>query len=160
MSTFAVLTCTACMKRQTYIFCSFHISDQPEIEVDQTWIPTGEGIEAEVSCNIHAEPVPEVKFILYFPSHLSSSDILSKFIVCWLSHPNFFTDILMTTSIFMICDAYFEVHLTSMGLISSLFHEAFSFYRSRQYCESKVLYNTEVTRCLMVDCSLTKDYFY
>jgi len=35
---------------------------QPEIEVEQTWLPTGEGIEAEVSCNIHAEPVPEVKW--------------------------------------------------------------------------------------------------
>lgn len=35
---------------------------QPEIEVQQEWLPTGEGIEAEVSCNIHAEPVPEVKW--------------------------------------------------------------------------------------------------
>jgi len=35
---------------------------QPEIEVEQTWLPTGEGIEAEVACNIHAEPVPEVKW--------------------------------------------------------------------------------------------------
>eukprot|EP00093_Oithona_nana_P010757 10757.XXX_265016_286838_1 [CDS] Oithona nana genome sequencing. len=34
----------------------------PEIEVDQTWIPTGEGIEAVVSCNIHAEPVASVKW--------------------------------------------------------------------------------------------------
>lgn len=35
--------------------------DQPEIEADQTWLPTEDGIEAEVSCNIHAEPAAEVK---------------------------------------------------------------------------------------------------
>ena len=43
-----------------FFYLLFHISDPPEIEVDQTWIPTGEGIEAEVSCNIHAEPAAEV----------------------------------------------------------------------------------------------------
>ena len=40
-----------------------YLTDPPEIEVDQTWIPTGEGIEAEVSCNIHAEPVASVSSI-------------------------------------------------------------------------------------------------
>ena len=39
---------------------SVYISDPPEIEVDQSWVPTGEGIEAEVSCNIHAEPPADV----------------------------------------------------------------------------------------------------
>lgn len=34
----------------------------PEIAVDQTWIKTKEGIEAEVSCNVHGEPQPEVKW--------------------------------------------------------------------------------------------------
>lgn len=34
----------------------------PEIEVDQSWIRTGDGIEAEVSCNVHAEPRAEVKW--------------------------------------------------------------------------------------------------
>jgi len=34
----------------------------PEIEVDQSWISTGDGIEAEVSCNIHAEPPADVKW--------------------------------------------------------------------------------------------------
>merc|ERR1712241_212010 len=33
-----------------------------EIEVDQSWIRTGDGIEAEVSCNVHAEPRAEVKW--------------------------------------------------------------------------------------------------
>ena len=36
------------------------ISDPPEIEVDQSWIPNEEGIEAEVSCNIYAEPPADV----------------------------------------------------------------------------------------------------
>uniref|UniRef100_A0A0K2SXN7 Ig-like domain-containing protein n=1 Tax=Lepeophtheirus salmonis TaxID=72036 RepID=A0A0K2SXN7_LEPSM len=34
----------------------------PEIEVDQSWIRTEEGIEAEVSCSVHAEPKAEVKW--------------------------------------------------------------------------------------------------
>jgi len=34
----------------------------PEIEVDQSWIPNEEGIEAEVSCNIYAEPPADVKW--------------------------------------------------------------------------------------------------
>lgn len=34
----------------------------PEIEVDQSWIRTPDGIEAEVSCNIHSEPKAEVKW--------------------------------------------------------------------------------------------------
>ena len=45
-----------------WIYIKSTFSDQPEIEVDQTWIPTGEGIEAEVSCNIHAEPAADVSF--------------------------------------------------------------------------------------------------
>ena len=40
-------------------------SDPPDIEVDQSWITTSDGIEAEVSCNIHAEPRPEVSSIEY-----------------------------------------------------------------------------------------------
>ena len=48
-----------------YSYTCVSLSDPPEIEVDQTWIPTGEGIEAEVSCNIHAEPVASVSS---FPS--------------------------------------------------------------------------------------------
>jgi len=34
----------------------------PEIEVTHTWVRQSEGIEAEVSCNVHAEPKPEVKW--------------------------------------------------------------------------------------------------
>ena len=52
---------------------NYTISDQPEIEVEQTWLPTGEGIEAEVSCNIHAEPVPEVSF--FFTFHVYSKSL-------------------------------------------------------------------------------------
>ena len=40
---------------------SFSVSDPPEIEVTHTWVRQSEGIEAEVSCNVHAEPKPEVK---------------------------------------------------------------------------------------------------
>ena len=46
-----------------------YLTDPPEIEVDQTWIPTGEGIEAEVSCNIHAEPVASVSSIFLLRQH-------------------------------------------------------------------------------------------
>ncbi|XP_023342737.1 limbic system-associated membrane protein [Eurytemora carolleeae] len=34
----------------------------PEIEMDSTWIKTKDGIEAEVSCIVHGEPIPEVKW--------------------------------------------------------------------------------------------------
>ena len=42
------------------IFILIRILDSPEIEVDQSWIRTPDGIEAEVSCNIHSEPKAEV----------------------------------------------------------------------------------------------------
>ena len=42
------------------IFILIPILDSPEIEVDQSWIRTNDGIEAEVSCNIHSEPKAEV----------------------------------------------------------------------------------------------------
>lgn len=35
-------------------------ADPPEIEVDQQWIRDPEGIQAEVSCHVHAEPKAEV----------------------------------------------------------------------------------------------------
>ena len=44
---------------------NLYISDPPEIEVDQSWVPTGEGIEAEVSCNIHAEPPADVSVMAW-----------------------------------------------------------------------------------------------
>jgi len=34
----------------------------PEIDVTQSWLRTSDGIEAEVSCNVHAEPKAEVKW--------------------------------------------------------------------------------------------------
>ena len=40
--------------------CYLFFADRPEIEVDHSWIRTGDGIEAEVSCNVHAEPRAEV----------------------------------------------------------------------------------------------------
>lgn len=43
------------------IYC--FLSDSPEIEIDQTWIPTKDGLEAEVACNIHAEPAADVSII-------------------------------------------------------------------------------------------------
>ena len=61
---------------------NYTISDQPEIEVEQTWLPTGEGIEAEVACNIHAEPVPEVSFFPFFfllPLHFFLLSCLAAF---------------------------------------------------------------------------------
>ena len=46
--------------QRTFFKLSALISDPPEIEVDQSWIPNEEGIEAEVSCNIYAEPPADV----------------------------------------------------------------------------------------------------
>ena len=36
--------------------------DAPEIEVEQSWIRTGSGIEAQVSCSVHSEPRAEVRW--------------------------------------------------------------------------------------------------
>ncbi len=41
-------------------FFLFSISDAPEIEVEQSWVRTNAGIEAQVSCNVHSEPRAEV----------------------------------------------------------------------------------------------------
>ncbi len=40
------------------IFVTFSVP--PEIEINQSWIRTSEGIEAEISCYVHAEPKEEV----------------------------------------------------------------------------------------------------
>jgi hypothetical protein len=45
---------------------SFHVSlhsfvsDPPEIEVERSWVHTGEGYEAQLVCIVHGEPAPEV----------------------------------------------------------------------------------------------------
>lgn len=69
------------------------VLDPPEIEVDQSWIRTGDGIEAEVSCNVHAEPRAEVRRVIlhfYGPIFVNSGGhgnvaffILSHFVGGW-----------------------------------------------------------------------------
>lgn len=36
------------------------ISDPPEIEVERSWVHSGEGYEAQLVCIVHAEPQAEV----------------------------------------------------------------------------------------------------
>ena len=48
-------------------------SDEPEIQVEKAWVHADVGIEAEISCNVHAVPAASVsfkRFILYFQSFL------------------------------------------------------------------------------------------
>lgn len=37
-----------------------YISDPPEIEVERSWIHSGEGYEAQLVCIVHGEPSPNV----------------------------------------------------------------------------------------------------
>ena len=38
----------------------FHVADEPEIHVDKAWIHADVGVEVEISCIVHAEPMAEV----------------------------------------------------------------------------------------------------
>jgi len=48
------------------IFVVSFISDSPEIEVERSWVHSGEGFEAQLVCIVHAEPAPSVSFFIYF----------------------------------------------------------------------------------------------
>ncbi len=62
----------------SYFNIVFSPSDPPEIDVDQSWIRTGDGIEAEVSCNVHAEPKAEVSyFIILVANRSNKSEVKS-----------------------------------------------------------------------------------
>lgn len=39
-------------------------ADPPEIEVERGWVHSGEGYEAQLVCIVHAEPSPDVSFII------------------------------------------------------------------------------------------------
>ncbi len=47
--------------REIRLILVFPFPDAPEIEIDQSWIRTNAGIEAQVSCNVHSEPRAEVR---------------------------------------------------------------------------------------------------
>ena len=38
------------------------ISDEPEIEVDKSWVHGGLGYEAVISCIVYGDPVPSVRW--------------------------------------------------------------------------------------------------
>lgn len=40
------------------------LSDPPEIEVERSWVHSGEGYEAQLVCIVHGEPPPDVITIL------------------------------------------------------------------------------------------------
>ena len=46
------------------IQCPF-ISDEPEIQVEKAWVHADVGIEAEISCIVHAVPSAEVRIKTY-----------------------------------------------------------------------------------------------
>lgn len=37
-----------------------NVSDPPEIEVERSWVHSGEGYEAQLVCIVHGEPAPNV----------------------------------------------------------------------------------------------------
>lgn len=52
--------------RWTYLFIHYfaHLfSDLPEIEVERSWVHSGEGYEAQLVCIVHAEPHADVSTI-------------------------------------------------------------------------------------------------
>lgn len=57
-----------------HIINSIHLfSDEPEIQVEKAWVHADVGIEAEISCNVHAVPAAAVRFkhfIMYKQSFL------------------------------------------------------------------------------------------
>lgn len=52
----------------------FFISDPPEIDVERSWVHSGEGYEAQLVCIVHAEPQAEV--ILNY--HIFDAKLLFK----------------------------------------------------------------------------------
>lgn len=42
---------------------SLGVSDPPEIEVEKSWVHSGEGYRAELVCLVHGEPDPTVSLI-------------------------------------------------------------------------------------------------
>lgn len=48
------------------------ISDPPEIEVERSWVHSGEGYEAQLVCIVHGEPAPNVSELNFITSHESN----------------------------------------------------------------------------------------
>ena len=42
---------------------SFMLSDEPEIQVEKSWVHADVGIETEISCNVHSNPEAEVSYV-------------------------------------------------------------------------------------------------
>jgi hypothetical protein len=45
---------------EIFIGPCLYVSDPPEIEVERSWVHSGEGYEAQLVCIVHAEPPAEV----------------------------------------------------------------------------------------------------
>ena len=50
----------------TIFWFSISFSDEPEIQVEKVWVHADVGIEAEISCNVHAVPAAEVRFKRFY----------------------------------------------------------------------------------------------
>ena len=54
---FGRLYCFATIRVNLFVFL---FADPPEIEVERSWVHSGEGYEAQLVCIVHGEPAPEV----------------------------------------------------------------------------------------------------
>ena len=54
---FGRLYCFATIRVNLFVFL---LADPPEIEVERSWVHSGEGYEAQLVCIVHGEPAPEV----------------------------------------------------------------------------------------------------
>ena len=58
--------CKECSKNASHTFpiILFYISDEPEIDVEAEKVHSGLGKEAHLTCIVHGEPRPSVRYIL------------------------------------------------------------------------------------------------
>jgi hypothetical protein len=59
-SQFIIYTECYLIEFNTNYFTMFHVPDPPEIEVERSWVHSGEGYEAQLVCIVHGEPAPNV----------------------------------------------------------------------------------------------------
>lgn len=51
------------------------VSDPPEIEVERSWVHSGEGYEAQLVCIVHGEPAPNVSHDILIRRECSSTPV-------------------------------------------------------------------------------------
>ena len=61
----------------------FAVSDPPEIEVERSWVHSGEGFEAQLVCIVHADPSADVSILIPFGSFYIFRWNASKCLAHW-----------------------------------------------------------------------------